>query len=81
MDIGNMDFPLVIVSDIAKSYINLLPKKYSKFHEANVFHQYNRFRCPSIVVQLRSTHEDNYNARVKSWKYYIHKCSPQNDTF
>lgn len=72
-DIGNMHFPLVLLSDIAKAYLNLLPKKYSKFNEANMYSQYNRFRCPSICLQLRSSHEDDFKERVDLWLAYMQK--------
>lgn len=72
-DIGNMHFPLVLLSDIAKTYLNLLPKKYEKFHEVNMYAQYFRFRCPSICLQLRSSHDDNFHDRVNLWQKYIAK--------
>lgn len=78
-DIGNMHFPLVILSDMAKTYLNLLPKKYDKFHEANMYSQYIRYRCPSICLQLRSSHDDNFHERVNLWFEYIQKCQHDED--
>lgn len=72
-DIGNMHFPLVLLSDIAKSYLNLLTKKYSKFEEKYMYAEYRRYRCPSICLQLRSSHDDNYKERVEKWETYIAK--------
>jgi len=73
IDIGNMVFPLVLISDIVKRYLNKMTVRYRDFKEANMHEQYKRYRCPSIVIQLRDSHDDNYDERVSKWKLYLTK--------
>ena len=72
-DVCDMNLPLVLISDIVKRYLNRMTKRYSEFKEANMFHEWKRYRCPSIVCQLRYSEDDNYEERCSKWKLYMQK--------
>jgi len=63
-------YPMGIVGDLAKRYLRLIKQVYQ---EKNCYPEFNRYRCPSIVVQ--------YNEDVKRrdvWLAYMHKASYNN---
>lgn len=63
------------VSDLTKAILKFLPSKYNKFNENFLFDKFNRYRCPSIVVQHYTPNEDdNTISGIKHWKAYINKC-------
>lgn len=56
------------ISDLVKSYLRMLPKKYQQYNEKCMFSGYYRYRSPSICVQYNDDPE-----RFKTWYNYIHK--------
>ncbi len=59
-------FIMGAISDIVKSILNSLPKKYCMFKEGSMYVDYERYRCPSCCVQ----HRDN----IDKWLTYMNKC-------
>lgn len=62
-------FPIGVVSDMVKTYLELLPKKYSKYSGTAMHPGYVRYRCPSIVCQYR----DMTDPHVDVFRNYIDK--------
>lgn len=62
-----------IISDVVKKFLNGLPKKYNKFNENNMFDNFHRYRCPSILVQHDNLNDVNETKRFHKWKLYMYK--------
>lgn len=58
--------PMILVNDIAKIYLRCFPKKYQNYSPKNYYDKYNRYRCPSIVVQYQSEMRE-------AWLEYMRK--------
>lgn len=64
------------ISDIVKAILKHLPKKQSEFKESNYSPQYNRYRCPSVVVQYYDIlNTDSLDkGSIEYWKTYLKKA-------
>lgn len=60
-----------LIADLARTYLSLLPKKFSQYHDHFMFNQFNRYRCPSIVIQYDDFNSDQ--KRIMEWETYIDK--------
>lgn len=58
--------PMILVNDIAKIYLRCFPKKYQNYSPKNFYEKYNRYRCPSIVVQYQEE-------KREAWLEYMRK--------
>lgn len=56
------------IADMVKTYVSLLPKKYSKYVDSCMFSKYNRYRSASICIQY-SDKLDEFNR----WLMYMRK--------
>lgn len=74
MVMSNAEFyyPCGLVSDIVKSFLGNLPKRFGlkTFNLLNYNCSFRRYRCPSIVCQLR---EITDIPRALAWETYIRK--------
>lgn len=59
-----------LVQDIARTYLGQLPGKHSRFNENDYHYKWDRFRCPSLVLQYRDASDKD---RFLDWNTYIHK--------
>lgn len=66
-------YPIGVVSDLVKEWLNCLPKKYGSFNENNLHTGFLRYRCPSIVVQYDDPETDM--ERIGKWDCYMKKNS------
>lgn len=63
-----------LVSDFTKSVLSHLPPKHNKFKENCLHTEYNRYRCPSIVIQYYTNDEKLEGpSGITHWKQYIKK--------
>ncbi len=65
---GEKYSPIGAVSDIVKSYLQKLPKKYCAYKDAYMYGDLIRYRSPSICVQY-----NNDIDRLVQWQKYIIK--------
>ncbi len=64
-------FPLGVVSDIVKTYLNEIPSiKCNRYNDACMHVEWQRYRCPSIVCQYRPI---SAVSRLDAWQQYIRK--------
>lgn len=63
-------YPAGLVSDIVKTLLEPLPLRHSKFDMKNYNCEYRRYRCPSMVVQLRDIGDI---PRAIQWDMYLSK--------
>lgn len=66
----HLHIPIGVVSDVVKTYLKQLPKRYSNYQEGSMFVNYIRYKSPSITVQYVSI-EDSKRSEI--WKTYINK--------
>lgn len=59
-----------LVQDVARTWHSQMPGKHSLFNENDYYYKWDRYRCPSIVLQYREVLETD---RFKDWNTYIHK--------
>jgi len=67
---AKVHFPLGVVSDIVKTYLSSLPKKYQKYYNSNMYDKYRRYHGPGICVQYQ---DSSNKERIKEWLNYINK--------
>lgn len=65
-------FVFGVISDIVKSYLNCLPKRYQNYSERHLHYEYKRYRCPSICVQYRDIDDKE---RIDLWHKYMRKTA------
>lgn len=62
-------FVMGAVSDMAKAYLNLLPRRYEEFKSRCCYPDFSRYRSPQITVQ----HAEATSAYVDEWRIYMQK--------
>lgn len=67
-----------ILSDVAKLYLEGLPKKYNKFNDVHMFPDLHRYRCPSICLQHDNMSIPTEVERFERWKSYMTKVKSNN---
>jgi len=68
-------FPLGVVGDIVKCYLNALPKKYQAYKSACMYKVYKRYMGPGVCVQYQGLETDDEKKRSEFWINYIKKFS------
>lgn len=63
-------YPVGVISDITKSLLSHMPKKYSRFVSAHLYGEYCRYKSPQCVVQYRDYTDD---VRIAQWQDYCKK--------
>jgi len=62
------------LSDIAKAYLRMMPKKYQQFKEGELNPEYRRYRSPSICLQYYDKCGDKKDpSNIDYWMEYIKK--------
>lgn len=61
-------YVLGYIADIVKTYVNMLPKKYSIYNDKCMFSEFLRYRSPSICVQYNKS-----DVRFNEWLNYLNK--------
>lgn len=67
---STIHIPIGVVSDVVKTYLNQLPKRYSVYQEGCMHIGFIRYRSPSIAVQYTSFEDKK---RIDIWNKYINK--------
>lgn len=65
-------FPLGVIADCVKTYLNTLPKKYSNYKRHCMYDKYYRYNGPGCCIQYRFPKETE---RIEFWGNYIKKYS------
>lgn len=63
----------VLLSDMAKSYLSCLPKKYSRFYENHIYPEFNKYRSPSLCLKYIDLDNEEDREQSDKWYDYIRK--------
>lgn len=63
-------YPIGGISDMVKTYLLQMPKKYARYRDSCMYSEMGRYRCPSICIQYQ--YKEN-TARLQEWREYLCK--------